>query len=196
MSNRTAEKKRQTRETDISVSLNLDGTGETGVDTGVGFFDHMLTLFGRHSLIDLSVKAKGDVEVDAHHTVEDVGLLLGSCLREALGEKRGILRYGHAVVPMDESRVEATLDLSGRPHLVYRIALDADRVGEFDTCLAQEFFQALANNAGMNLHLEKGCGENPHHVLEAAFKAAGRALRAAISYDDREKGIPSSKGVL
>ena len=196
MSDRTASLTRTTRETDIRLSLDLDGSGKTEIQTGVGFFDHMLTLFGRHSLFDLTVTAKGDLEVDAHHTVEDVGLLLGEALRTALGDKTGIVRYGHAVVPMDEARVSATLDLSGRPHLVYGLEIAQEKVGDFDTCLGQEFFQALANSAAMNLHIVGQAGGNPHHLLEAAFKATGRALRRACECDPRESGVPSSKGSL
>lgn len=193
---RRAETSRNTKETQIEIALALDGEGHADVDTGVGFFDHMLTHIARHGLFDLTVKAQGDLEVDAHHTVEDVGLLLGAALGEALGDKRGIVRYGHAVVPMDEARVEATLDLSGRPHLAYDLNPQAEKVGEFDTCLGREFFQALANAGALNLHLVGHCGTNPHHILEAAFKATGRALRQAVSPDQRETDIPSSKGVL
>ncbi|MHC4870434.1 MAG: imidazoleglycerol-phosphate dehydratase HisB [Planctomycetota bacterium] len=196
MSDRKSCRSRDTKETKIEISVNIDGTGESSVNTGVGFFDHMLTLFSKHSLIDIELKADGDLEVDAHHTVEDVGLLLGSAILEALGDKKGICRYGFSSVPMDESGVEVTLDLSGRPHLVFEVDLSIDKVGDFDTCLGQEFFQALTNSSAMNLHVVKKRGENPHHVLEAAFKAAGRALRQAVSFDSREKGIPSSKGVL
>lgn len=196
MSERKCSKTRKTKETNIELSLNLDGSGESDIKTGVGFFDHMLTLFSKHSLIDLTVKADGDLEVDAHHTVEDVGLVLGEALIVAAGDKAGINRYGFACIPMDESRVEVTLDLSGRPHLVFDVPLSVGKVGDFDTCLGQEFFQAFANSAAMNLHIVKNCGENPHHVLEAAFKACARALRQALSYDSRQKGIPSSKGTL
>ncbi|MHC4887336.1 MAG: imidazoleglycerol-phosphate dehydratase HisB [Planctomycetota bacterium] len=196
MANRTCEKQRTTKETDIKLRLSLDGSGEINVSTGVGFFDHMLTLMAKHSLFDLTIEAKGDIDVDAHHTVEDIGLLLGTALVEALGDKAGIVRYGFSVVPMDETRVEVALDLSGRPYLAWDCEIDAPTVGEFDTCLGQEFFQALANTGLMNLHITKGRGTNPHHILEAAFKATGRALRQAVGKDDRETGIPSSKGVL
>ncbi|MFH0909925.1 MAG: imidazoleglycerol-phosphate dehydratase HisB [Planctomycetota bacterium] len=196
MPGRQAKTHRKTKETDIALSLNLDGKGEANVRTGVGFFDHMLTLLARHSLMDLSVVASGDLAVDAHHTVEDVGLSLGKTLAQALGDKQGISRYGFASIPMDEARVEAALDLSGRPYLAYQVEIPSDKVGEFDTCLAQEFFQALVNHSLMNLHIVKKAGDNPHHILEASFKAVGRALRAAASMDARETGIPSSKGIL
>mgnify|MGYP001810125874 CR=1 FL=1 len=188
--------KRSTKETDIALRIEMDGEGQGCIETGVGFFDHMLTLLAKHSLINLEIKAKGDLQVDAHHTVEDVGLLLGQAIRESLGDKKGIVRYGSAIVPMDEARVQVALDLSGRPHLVYEMELQSDKVGEFDTCLAREFFQALANSAAMNLHVEMQAGVNDHHIIEAAFKALGRALRQAASIDPREKSVPSSKGVL
>jgi len=196
MTARRAECTRRTKETQISLSLNLDGSGQVQVETGVGFFDHMLTLLGRHALFDLTVRAAGDLEVDAHHTVEDVGLLLGQAVVEALGTKQGIARYGFALVPMDEAAAEVAVDLSGRPHLRYEVDLSAEKVGQFDTCLAEEFFQALANAGLLTLHVVKRAGENPHHVLEAAFKAAGRALRAAVAADPRELEVPSTKGVL
>jgi imidazoleglycerol-phosphate dehydratase len=156
----------------------------------------MLTLLGRHALFDLRVTARGDTEVDAHHTVEDVGILLGRALAEAVGDKSGLARYGFFTVPMDEACVTAALDLSGRPCLRYELEAGTEKVGDFDTCLGQEFFQALANNAGLTLHLEQRAGSNPHHILEAAFKAVGRALKMAVSADPRERGVPSSKGVL
>ena len=196
MDARTAETTRTTAETDIRVALTLDGAGKAAIATGVGFFDHMLTLFARHGLLDLTVEARGDVEVDDHHTVEDVGIVLGEAVADALGDKRGITRYGACTVPMDEARVEAVVDISGRPHLVYRVDPGADKVGGFDTCLAREFFQAFTNAARITLHLDGRAGDNAHHILEAAFKATGRALRAAVSIDPREQGVPSSKGTL
>ena len=196
MAARTGEITRTTKETDIALSLAVDGRGAVSVTTGVGFFDHMLTLLGRHALFDLSVTVKGDLHVDAHHTVEDVGIALGSALVKALGDKRGIVRYGHAVVPMDETRVEAALDLSGRAYLLYQLDPKAEKCGDFDTCLGLDFFQGFANAAGMNLHIVQHAGTSPHHILEAAFKAVARALRTAVSLDGREQGIPSSKGVL
>ncbi|MBN1256126.1 MAG: imidazoleglycerol-phosphate dehydratase HisB [Planctomycetes bacterium] len=196
MAGRNAKETRKTKETDINLTLNLDGSGKNSIETGVGFFDHMLTLLVRHSLMDLTIEAHGDIDVDAHHTVEDVGLLLGKAIAHALGDKKGITRYGFCLLPMDEARVDVALDLSGRPRLVYTLEAGAEKVGEFDTCLAQEFFQALSNSAGINLHIEQRAGKNPHHILEAAFKAVGRALRMAVTHDPREEDIPSSKGVL
>jgi imidazoleglycerol-phosphate dehydratase len=196
MPQRSAERERRTKETDIRLALDLDGEGKVDVSTGVGFFDHMLTLLGRHGLFDLTIEAAGDIEVDAHHTVEDVGLLLGEAFAEALGEKTGIARYGAATIPMDEARVSAALDLSGRPFLACAIEPGAEKVGGFDTALAQEFFQAFANRGGVTLHITQERGGNAHHVLEAAFKAVARALRGAVRIDAAERGVPSSKGVL
>jgi imidazoleglycerol-phosphate dehydratase len=188
---------RQTRETRIVLSLRLDGTGRADVATGVGFFDHMLDAMARHALVDLEVKAQGDLHIDAHHTVEDVGIVFGQALRGALGEKRGIRRFGHAVVPMDEALVEAALDISGRPLLAWEVAFTAERIGDFPTELAEEFFRAFTMQAAVTLHLSQRAGRNAHHVAEACFKAAGRALRAAIEHDPRALGaIPSTKGML
>ncbi len=194
---RTSELKRQTSETNVSVKVNLDGTGRASIDTAVGFFDHMLELFSRHSLIDIEVKAQGDLKVDAHHTVEDVGLVMGQAIDRALGDKRGIQRYGWAMVPMDESLAQVAVDLSGRPALVYRVAFKGDLVGMFPVELVQEFFKALSNAARMNLHVTVPYGDNNHHVAEAMFKALARALRTAVSIDPRmAQEVPSTKGSL
>lgn len=194
---RAVTRERETRETRIRLTLDLDGEGRAEVKTGIGFFDHMLTAFARHGLFDLSVCVDGDLEVDGHHTVEDTGLVLGAAVREALGDKAGIERFGHAYVPMDESLVLAAVDLSGRPFLAFEgFCFDVPAVGSFDTPLTQEFFRAFVNECGCNLHLRAlACG-NAHHVIEAAFKATGRALRAAVAKDPRIKGIPSTKGTL
>lgn len=193
---RTASIKRVTGETDVQLELDLDGTGSVDVETGVGFLDHMLTLLARHSMFDLTIRAQGDLHVDAHHTVEDVGICLGQCLAEAVGDKRGISRYGHCILPMDETLVTAALDLSGRAYLVYALEFPTPKVGDFDTELVREFFQAVAGNAHMNLHLLLHHGANSHHIAEAAFKATARALRQAVEHDERQTGVPSSKGVL
>ncbi len=193
---RTAQVKRTTRETDVELSLDLDGTGVYSIDLPVPFFKHMLELFSKHSLIDLAVKAMGDVEVDDHHLVEDTGIVLGLALAQALGDKAGIVRYGHSLLPMDESLVLCAIDLSGRAYFVYDMNLPQERVGAFDVHLAHEFFSALAANAKMNLHLRQLAGGNAHHLIEAAFKATARALRMAVSYDERAPGVPSTKGVL
>lgn len=192
----TADIHRKTKETDITLSINLDGKGDTTAQTGVGFFDHMLDLFGRHSLIDLSVTAKGDLHVDAHHTVEDVGLVLGHAIEKALGDKRGINRYGWAIVPMDESLAQVALDLSGRPAFVFNVKFPSALIGDFASELVEEFFKALSNSAKMNLHITVPYGGNAHHVSEAIFKAAARALRMAVSFDPRNDGVPSTKGSL
>jgi len=193
---RTATVERKTAETEITLTLNLDGSGKTDISTGAGFFDHMLTLFCRHALIDITLCAKGDLEVDAHHTTEDVGICMGKALTEAMGDKRGIQRYGAMLLPMEEALARVVLDLSGRPHLEYRAVIPSETVGGFDTCLGREFFRALCVNAGINLHIDLLAGSDPHHCLEAIFKGAGRALRQALSSDPREHGIPSSKGIL
>ncbi len=193
---RTARVRRKTSETSITVDLDLDGKGNYSVDTGIPFFDHMLETLSRHSLIDLKIKACGDTEIDDHHTVEDVGLAIGKALVSALGDKRGINRFGHAEVPLDEALVAATVDLSGRPFLVYNLKLRHHRVGEFETELVNDFMQALMNEAAMNLHINKLYGRNPHHTIEAAFKAVARALGTAVSRDPRVKGVPSTKGSL
>ena len=194
---RSAALTRTTKETDVTVSIALDGTGETDVDTGVPFFDHMLDAFGRHGLFDLEVKAKGDLEVDAHHTVEDVGIVLGQAIAGALGDKRGIARFGSSLVPMDEALLMAACDLSGRGQLHYRVDLPIEVIGTFDTTLAKEFLIALASNAGLTLHVRSLSGENAHHIIEAAFKAVARALMEAVALDGRIAGIlPSTKGSL
>lgn len=194
--NRTASLSRKTRETDISVSLDIDGTGKTDISTGIPFFDHMLELLARHSLIDLTVKATGDIDVDYHHTVEDVGLALGTALNEALGERRGICRYGFFLLPMDEALVRVAIDLGGRPFLVYSVNCPRTHVRDFDIQLFEEFFRALSMNARMNLHAAHLYGAEAHHAAEGLFKGFAHALRMATERDPRETGIPSSKGVL
>ncbi len=194
--NRTASLSRNTKETKIKASINLDGTGEANVETSVGFFDHMLDLLARHSLIDIDVNAEGDLEVDAHHTVEDVGIVLGQLLEKALGDKRGIYRYGWAIVPMDESLAQVAIDLSGRPALVFNVQFQGELIGQFPVELVEEFFKALANSARMNLHITVPYGTNNHHIAEAIFKATAKALRQAVSHDPRNPGIPSTKGLL
>jgi len=187
---------RKTAETEIRLALDLDGTGTSQIATGVGFFDHMLTLWSKHSLIDLQVQAQGDLHVDAHHTVEDVGICLGQALAQALGSKAGIARYGDKTLPMEETLVTAAVDLSGRVWFACRAAFPTERVGSFDTELVEVFFQALAANAQMNLHLVVHYGSNSHHIAEALFKAHARALREAVTLDPRQSGVPSSKGTL
>ncbi len=193
---RRATIKRKTAETDIELSLDLDGTGKTEIETGVGFFDHMLTLLGRHSLIDLSIKARGDLHVDHHHTVEDTGICLGKALAEALGDKRGIVRYGSVTLPMEETLVTTALDLSGRAWFVNHVAIPTSKIGEFDAELVDVFWQAVAANALMNLHFVLHHGANSHHIAEAVFKGAARALRQGVAIDPRQKDVPSSKGTL
>lgn len=194
---RKAKLARKTTETDITVELALDGTGAYDVQTGVGFLDHMLEQLARHSLIDLKVRAKGDLHIDAHHTTEDTGIAIGEALAKALGDKRGITRYGNAVAPMDEACTEVSLDISGRPYLIWRVKLPAAKLGDMDTELFREFFQALAQNAGITLHVENRYGENTHHIVESSFKALARALRQAIAIDPRRAdAVPSTKGVL
>jgi imidazoleglycerol-phosphate dehydratase len=193
---RTAEIDRKTAETEIQLALNLDGSGNADVQTGVGFLDHMLTLFARHGLMDLTVRCNGDLHVDQHHTVEDVGICLGMAIEQAVGDKRGIVRYGTFTVPMDESLVMVSLDLSGRAYLVCGLDVRDRAIGQFHGELVPEFFQAVAANARMNLHLHQFHGENAHHIVEAGFKAFGRALDAATRIDERVTGVPSTKGVL
>jgi len=193
---RTSDINRQTAETKIQLSLNLDGSGRNDIQTGIGFFDHMLTLFARHGLFDLTVKADGDLHVDHHHTVEDVGICLGRAIHEAVGDKQGISRYGSMCLPMEETLVTSSLDLSGRFAFVYRIDFATEKIGDFDTELVQEFWNAVASNALMNLHLLLHHGSNSHHISEASFKATARALRQAITIDPRQTGVPSSKGTL
>ena len=194
---RYAHIERVTKETDIKLSIDLDGSGKVQVETGVPFFNHMLEAFGRHGLFDLVVDAKGDLEVDAHHTVEDVGLVLGQAIAQALGDKRGITRFGSIVLPMDEALIIAAVDISGRGQLHYDVSLPIEFIGTFDTTLAKEFFIALASNAGITLHIRSLAGENSHHIIEAASKACARALAQAVSIDPRTKGeLPSTKGTL
>ena len=194
---RMADCMRETSETTIRVMLNLDDASERSIETGVGFFDHMLDAFARHGKIGLDAKViKGDLHVDAHHTVEDTGIVLGCAVAQALGDKAGIRRFGHAFVPMDEALVMAAVDISGRGQAFYEVPVGVERVGDFDTQLAKEFFIAFAREAGITLHVRLICGENGHHIIEAAFKAAGRALREAVEMDPRETGIPSTKGCL
>lgn len=193
---RTASIERKTKETDIRLSLNLDGKGETRLSSGIPFFDHMLEQIGRHGLIDLYIEAHGDLEIDAHHTVEDIGICLGESLRDALGDKSGIVRYGHAYVPLDEALSRVVLDLSGRPGLEYAVAFPKERVGDFDVDLFKEFFQAVCNHARITLHIDCIRGANNHHIIETVFKAFGRALRMAVEPDPRQSGIPSTKGAL
>lgn len=194
--NRTASIERVTRETNIKLSLNIDGTGISKICTSVPFLDHMLDLFARHGLFDLTVEAKGDIDIDFHHTVEDIGIVLGQALKEALGDKKGIRRYGQAIVPMDETLAEVVTDLSGRPYLVYNVELPKVKIGEFDVELGREFFQAFVNNVGANLHINVRYGDNVHHLLEACFKGVARALDMATQVDGRIDGVMSTKGKL
>ena len=194
---RSGEVKRRTNETDIAVSLLIDGTGKADVATGVGFFDHMLDLFARHSLIDLTVKVKGDTHIDDHHSVEDAGIAMGEALKAALGTKKGIRRYADVHLPMDETLTRVAVDVSGRPFLVFRTEFKAQKIGTFDTELVREFFQAFAINAGITLHVETLYGDNAHHIAESCFKGLARALRQAIEIDPRKAdAVPSTKGVL
>jgi imidazoleglycerol-phosphate dehydratase len=193
---RTARVARKTGETDIVIEVDLDGTGTCDINSGVGFFDHMLTAFGRHSLIDLTVRCEGDTWVDDHHTVEDIGIALGDALRSAMGDKRGIRRFADVAVPLDEALVLAAVDISGRGELFWDVEIGPDKVGTFDTELGQEFFIGFARNAGITLHLRKLAGTNAHHILEATFKACARAMRVALEDDPRVDTIPSTKGVL
>ncbi|MBA4269348.1 MAG: imidazoleglycerol-phosphate dehydratase HisB [Methylobacterium sp.] len=194
---RSGEVKRRTNETDIAVSLVLDGTGKAEISSGVGFFDHMLDLFARHSLMDLKVAVTGDTHVDDHHSVEDTGIALGEALRQALGDKKGIRRYADIHLPMDETLTRVAVDVSGRPFLVFRTRFEAQKIGTFDTELVREFFQAFAMNAGITLHVETLYGDNAHHIAESCFKGLARALRHALEVDPREGGrVPSTKGAL
>lgn len=194
---RTAELKRTTAETDIYVSVDLDGNGETSIASGIGFLDHMLVLLSRHSGISMTVTCNGDTEVDDHHSTEDIGIALGTVVREALGDKKGIRRYGTMILPMDEALVIAALDISGRGGLYYDVPFLTEKIGTFDTELVEEFMHSFAMNAGITLHLRKHAGTNSHHVAEACFKGLGRALREAVSMDERFKdSVPSTKGVL
>ena len=193
---RKAKIERKTAETSISVEVNLDGTGTYSNETGVGFFDHMLDQLSRHSLIDLTVRAKGDLHIDDHHTVEDTGIALGQALVKALGDKKGIRRYGHFTLAMDDAQVACALDLSGRPYLVWNLAFPTAKIGSFDTELVREFFQALSTHGGITLHVDLNHGINSHHIAEAAFKALAKALRMAVEPDPRSDALPSTKGAL
>lgn len=187
---------RKTKETDIELSLCIDGKGNAKVNTGIGFFDHMLTGFAKHGFFDLTCNVQGDLYVDGHHTVEDIGIVLGQAIKEAIGEKEGIIRYGSALLPMDETLVLCALDLSGRPYLVYHVDFTAERVGSLDTELVKEFFYAISYSAGMNLHIKMLDGENNHHIIEAMFKAFAKALDQATKIDTRINGVLSTKGVI
>ena len=193
---RTAEKHRKTKETDIRIRLSVDGSGKHRIATGIPFFDHMLILFAVHGFFDLTVDARGDLDVDFHHTVEDVGLVLGDVFREAMGDRTGIRRYGHAVTPMDETLAAVAIDFSNRPFLVFNVPAPFGSGARFDPALAKEFFRAFSNQGGMNLHINVKYGENEHHIVESIFKATGRALDQAVSIDSRVKGVPSTKGTL
>ena len=194
---RTAIVARETKETSITVTVALDGTGKSACHTGVGFFDHMLDQLARHSLIDMEVKAKGDLHIDDHHTVEDTGIALGQAIRQALGDRAGITRYADALLPMDETLSRAAIDVSGRPFLIFRTEFPREKIGTFDTELVREFFQAFAMNAGITLHIETVYGANAHHIAESCFKAVARALKVAIAIDPRQQGaVPSTKGTL
>jgi len=188
--------RRKTKETEVVLKLNLDGSGIHSIQTGIPFFDHMLSLLAYHSRMDLSLKAKGDIGVDAHHTVEDVGICLGDGIREALGEAKGIQRYGMAMIPMDESLVTVAMDFSMRPYLVYQMKMRRTKIGTFDPELVEEFFKALSNHAKVTLHINLLYGRNSHHMVEAVFKGFGRALREAVSFDPRSRRVPSTKGIL
>src|ERR1051325_6587587 len=196
MTERTAVIERKTKETNIRVEVDLDGAGESRIATGIGFFDHMLTHVAKHGLLNLTVEAKGDLEIDDHHTVEDVGIALGQALDRALGDRSGIVRYGQAIVPMDEALVLCALDISGRGLSVCEVDVRVERIGEFAAEMVPEFFRAVAHNAGITVHVRQLAGANGHHIVEAAFKAFGRALAQAIAQSERVKGVPSTKGVL
>ena len=197
MTDRTATVSRKTKETDITVTVNLDGTGKTNISTGIGFFDHMLDALGRHSFIDLTVKAEGDLHIDGHHTVEDTGIVIGQAIKQALGDFSGITRYGHAYLPMDETLSRASIDLCKRPYFIWKVDFRRDKIGDMDTELFKEFFQAFAGNGGMCLHIENLYGENNHHIAESSFKAVARALRMAVTPDEKLAGAAAStKGSL
>jgi len=193
---RNASLSRKTSETEVDLSIELDGTGNSTIQTGIGFFDHMLTLLAKHGALDLAVKCKGDLEVDQHHSVEDIGIVLGQAFHEALGNKAGITRYANAMIPMDEALSSLTLDISGRSFIVYNVEGLKDKVGAFDTELVEEFFQAFASNAQVTLHINLLYGTNSHHMIESIFKGFGRVIRQACSIDPKQKGIPSTKGSL
>lgn len=187
---------RKTNETCIKMSIDIDGSGVSEISTGIGFFDHMLTHVSKHGFMDIRIKAEGDIEVDCHHTVEDVGIVFGKCLNEAIGNKEGIKRYGNAIVPMDESLVLCAVDFSGRPFLNFDAKFTVDRIGDMDTEMFEEFFRAVCTNCGLTLHIKMLDGKNNHHIAEAMFKAFGKAVDMALSYDDRIKGVLSTKGML
>lgn len=193
---RTASIKRKTSETDIAITLNLDGTGKADIETGIGFLDHMLKSFAKHGFFDLTVKVKGDLYVDCHHTIEDTGIVLGEAIKEALGDKKSIKRYGGMLLPMDETLVLCAIDLSGRPYLNFKGEFTTDRVGDFDTEMVREFFYAMSYSAGMNLHIKQLDGDNNHHIIEAMFKAFAKALDEAVSIDPRIIDVLSTKGAL
>lgn len=194
--NRIAAITRTTKETQIELELNLDGSGKTSISTGIGFFDHMLNSFARHGMMDLTLKTDGDLEVDSHHTIEDTGIVLGQAIKKAAGDKKGMVRYGTAILPMDDALILCSLDLSGRPYLNYQITLDREKVGELETEMIREFFYAISYSAGMNLHLRQLDGVNNHHIIECAFKAFARALDAATAMDPRIHDVLSTKGSL
>ncbi len=193
---RSAEYERKTAETEILVKLNIDGSGKYDINTGIGFFDHMLEGFSKHGLFDLKVKCNGDVHVDAHHSVEDCGIVIGKAFSEALGDKKGIKRFGNMILPMDDALVLAAVDISGRNYLNYEVTLPIERLGNMETETVKEFFAGLASGLGMNLHIKQLAGENTHHIVEATFKAVAKALDMATMKDERVKGVPSTKGVL
>jgi imidazoleglycerol-phosphate dehydratase len=193
---RKASVERKTRETDVRVAIDLDGSGQYEIATGLPFFDHMLESFAKHGLFDLRIVAKGDLHVDSHHTVEDVGIALGQSLRQALGSAEGIRRYGAALLPMAEAKVEVAVDVSNRPYMVYQVELANTRIGNFDAALTEDFLYAFSQNAGLDLHVELRYGRNPHHVVEAVFKGVARALRVAVERDARVRGLPTVKGAL
>ena len=194
---RSATVERKTRETDISVRVNLDGTGQSSLDTGIGFLDHMLEQLSKHGLIDLNVKVKGDLHIDMHHTTEDCGIALGQAVKQALGECRGVRRFASSYLPMDEALSRVALDISGRPYLIWKVTFSRPKIGDMDTELFKEWFQAFAQNAGITLHVENLYGDNNHHIVESCFKGLARALREAITIDERQKDvIPSTKGSL
>jgi imidazoleglycerol-phosphate dehydratase len=193
---RCAELERVTKETRIKLTLEVDGSGETTICTSVPFLDHMLNLFARHGLFDLEIEACGDIDIDFHHTVEDIGIVLGEAFKQALADKKGIRRYGQATVPMDETLAAVAVDISGRPYLVYNVRLPKVKIGDFDVELAREFFQAFANHCGLNLHINVMYGDNVHHIIESCFKAVARAMDAATQLDPRVQGVMSTKGIL
>jgi imidazoleglycerol-phosphate dehydratase len=196
MNERAASIERKTNETDIKVKLNIDGHGNSTTQTGIPFFDHMLTLFAKHGIFDLEVVCNGDLDIDAHHSVEDIGICLGLALEKALGDKRGIVRFAHSYYPMDETLVRSVVDLSGRPYLIYHVKIERERVGGLDAELVEEFWKAVVTHARLNMHIELLYGHNAHHVFESVFKATGRALGLATRMEPRMQGVPSTKGVL